>query len=570
METLARALDAIDGHGYGAYKRIEGSYALPGCTLFVDHVQGDPYASPSRIRVRVPQELAQLPLEFLNDRVRHIAINDFLARAVQEAIPEPSSSGSGKSGRLFVDAGHQEVLERTAVVTTRDWVEARIEIGLPANGRRINAREARRLLITSVSEIAARALTWARIDDEAARSFVRIVEQQEQIRAQLADRGLVTFVGDGAVLARESGVSDRPRAGAIPFTSPASMKVELTLSDGTTVSGMGVPCGVTLIVGGGYHGKSTLLQALQNGVYPHIPGDGRERVVTRHDAVKVRAEEGRSIAAVDISPFIRELPGGSTATDFSSDDASGSTSQAASILEAIEVGAQVLFLDEDSSATNFMIRDGRMRALIAPEQEPIIPFVERVRELFDEHHISTVLVMGGSGAFFDAADNVIKMVDYVPADVTEDAKRIVDAFPTGGTSSATPPFSTSSKRAPVVESIDPRGQGGRARIDAHDRSRLRFGAESLELAGVEQLVERSQARAAARAIYFAARRFTTSGMNVGAMMLELEELFDANGLDIIGPGGADGRHPGNLARPRRFEIAACLNRLRSLRMEIET
>ena len=101
---------------------------------------------------------------------------------------------------------------------------------------------------------------------------------------------------------------------------------------------MGIRKGITLIVGGGYHGKSTLLKALEAGVYNHIAGDGREFVITDDTAFKLRAEDGRSITGVDISPFIKNLPNKKDTVHFSTEDASGSTSQAANLMEALESG----------------------------------------------------------------------------------------------------------------------------------------------------------------------------------------------------------------------------------------
>ena len=213
----------------------------------------------------------------------------------------------------------------------------------------------------------------------------------------------------------------------------------MTLPNNGEITGMGIRKGVTLIVGGGYHGKSTLLNALEYGIYNHIPDDGREFVVTNADAVKIRAEDGRSIQSLNIDPFISNLPFDQDTTEFSTANASGSTSQAANILEALEVGASTLLLDEDTLATNFMIRDIRMKTLIAKEKEPITPFVEHVRSLYEEKGISTVIVMGGSGDYFSLADVVIGMIEYSPHDLTSQAHQIVKENPLPEYFDATPP-----------------------------------------------------------------------------------------------------------------------------------
>ncbi|MDP6559575.1 MAG: ABC-ATPase domain-containing protein, partial [Candidatus Binatia bacterium] len=422
---LRNILSRIDGRGYKAYKEIQGAYDFGQFILYTDHVQGDPFASPSKVRVRVAQDAALIPKGLFGNKIRCVVLQDWLARGIHAAIRRMvrGSRGTGGSGGISIDAGAQEVLERTAVLVTGDWVEARLEVGLPAAGRTVLGRQAVAILCDEIPEIVKSSLFWDRLPQKEGREFVECVENQEHIRRQLEPSGLVAFVADGAILPRESGASDRPHSGAqaVPFKSPDSFRVTIELPNPVrggerSISGMGIPRGVTLIVGGGYHGKSTLLRALERGVYPHIPGDGREYVVTCADGVKIRAEDGRRIEQVDISPFISDLPYGRSTSAFSTEDASGSTGQAANIIEALEMGATVLLLDEDTSATNFMVRDARMQALVDKKNEPITPFLDRVRELYEKIGVSTVLIMGGCGDYFDVADAVIMMREYLPCD----------------------------------------------------------------------------------------------------------------------------------------------------------
>ena len=318
-----------------------------GVTVFVDRVARDPFAPPSRVRVRMDGGTAGFPAALASSRARRTALADFLAREFRRAIPRSgSAAGSGHSGRIRIDAGGQEVLERTAIGISGDpggrgFVEARLETGLPAAGRRILGHRAADLLTRELPAIAGQALVFRSLPEGAPESFVNAVENQHHLRAQLEAKSLTAFVPDGAILPRAHGASERPLSGgAVPFESPASLRVSLSLlhpgNGPRKIHGMGIPEGVTLIVGGGFHGKSTLLQALARSVVPHVPGDGRELVVTRTDAVTIRAEEGRAVSSVDVSPFIRELPGGRPTTAFTTDNASGSTSQAASIVEALE------------------------------------------------------------------------------------------------------------------------------------------------------------------------------------------------------------------------------------------
>jgi predicted ABC-class ATPase len=576
-DDLRRILGRIDGRGYKAYRDIRGAFDFGPATLHVDHVQGDPFAAPSKLRVRVTQSEARLPASLFRTPVRRAAFADYLARRVDRAVGKMGSGrrGSGKSGLISVDAGGQQVLERTAVRLDAGWVEVRLEAGLPAVGRRVLGREATEMLCRDLPEIAHRSLFWSALPQDDATRFVELVENQAHIRDQLDDLGLVAFVGDGAILPRESGASDRPlrSEAAVPFRSPESLRVRLRLANPIAgpegqvdeITGMGIREGVTLIVGGGYHGKSTLLRALERAVYPHIPGDGREWVVSRGDLVKIRAEDGRRVEGVDIGAFIGDLPQGRSTTAFSSDDASGSTSQASNILEAIEAGARGLLLDEDTSATNFMVRDARMQALVSRENEPITPFLERVRELHDALGVSTVLVMGGCGDYFDVADCVIMLREYQPREMTREAREIASHKPTGRRVEATSALTGVTPRIPLPGSFDPSRGRREVKIDARDLDLVRFGSEDIDLRHVEQLVDASQTRAVGLAIHLAAQRFMDGESSLRDVIELLEEFFDREGLDALDPFHRPGRHPGNFARPRRFEIAAAINRLRSLR-----
>ncbi len=572
---LRRILARIDGRGYKAYKDIVGAYDFETLSLHIDHVQGDPFAIPSKVRVRVPQRRANLPPDLLSNPTRTLAFEDYLARRVHDAIRQivRGNRGSGKSGIVEIDAGRQEVLKRTAVIVTPDWVEARLQVGLPASGRRVLGREAETMLCEELPDIAEQALLWSSLDQDSMQAFVECIENQEHIRSQLDAMGLVAFVADGAILPRRSGASDAPldRKQAVAFVSPEPLRVAVELVNPVgpshSLAGMGIPKGVTLVVGGGYHGKSTLLKAIERGVYPHIPGDGREYVVTCRDAVKIRAEDGRRVESVDISPFISDLPYGRSTQEFSSDDASGSTSQAANIIEAIEVGARVLLLDEDTSATNFMVRDARMQALVHKDHEPITPFLDRVRELYDVQGVSTVLVMGGCGDYFDAAGHVIMMRDYLPGDATADAKAVARDHASERQSEHVGPIPFPTPRIPQASSFDPSRGRRDVKIDAKGPDMILFGRDPIDLRGVEQLADLSQTRAIGYSIHLAVERFMDGTRTLSETVSAVDAFFDEHGLDALDPFHRPGRHPGNFSRPRKYELAAAINRLRTVRMQ---
>ena len=562
MQRLRSTLDRIDRKGYGAYKDLQGSYDLREFDLFVDRVQRDPFAPPSLIRVRTKDNRFE-PVLFENP-VRRVAFEDFLTRQVETALRHAvkGNRGSGGSGRIEIQRASQVVLPRASVVVESNFVEARMGVGLPARGRTVDARAAQTMLLEELPRVVREALTPAGVDPEAAHVHVEVVEDADHLRKRLPALGLVAFVADGATLPRESGASDRPlREGAVPFESPEEFRVTVELPNRGEVSGMGIPEGVTLVAGGGFHGKSTLLSALSLGVYDHVPEDGRELVVARADAVKIRAEDGRSVAGVDISGMIGELPGGRPTTSFSTTNASGSTSQAANIAEAVEVGTSLLLVDEDTSATNFMIRDERMRELV--RKEPISPFIDLVRPLHDSLGVSTVVVVGGVGDYLDVADHVILMEDYKPRDATNRAREVRERFP-----ARVPPKSGAASRPRGrrvrASSIDLR-RGRRETARGRGLYTIELGRERVDLSYLEQLAEAGQTEAIARSIgEFAAgnaSREVTEVVN-GALGSIRE-----SGLDSLGNFRG---HPGELSLPRPQEVAAAINRIRSLEATTET
>ena len=424
---LKNLLKRIDHRGYPAYKDTKGEYKFPGYILSIDHVQGDPFASPSKVSVHVSGKSAGFPKELYQGKHQRIALQDELTRQFGKKAERFAfkAKGSGKSGLISVSRCGQEVLERTAcsIEPKSGAVVLRMEIGFPANGRTINARELDKILFEFVPECVKFALIYKNMDAEKLREIIDLAEDQQYIREMLPKLGLCAFVANGSILPRESGVSSRPMRGGIRFQSPKEQEVTLDLPHAGKLTGMGIKKGITLIVGGGYHGKSTLLKALELGVYNHIFGDGREYVITDDTAVKLRAEDGRSIQKTDISMFINDLPNGKDTVGFYTEDASGSTSQAANVIEGIEAGTSLFLIDEDTSATNFMIRDELMQRVIHREMEPITPFIERIREMYEEYGISTIIVAGSSGAYFHIADRIIQMDRYIPKDITALAKQ---------------------------------------------------------------------------------------------------------------------------------------------------
>ena len=450
----------------------------------------------------------------------------------------------------------------------RRGIEARLTVGLPAFGRRIAGQAAAELLCNDVPQLVASGLKHAALNSAALTRHIQTLQDAEALRSQLQPNGLVAFIADKACLPRRSGIDERPLIDeAEPFTPPADSYIELETPHSGRIKGLGIRAGVTLIVGGGYHGKSTLLRAIEQGIYNHVPGDGRQQVVTHSGAVKLRAEDGRSVAGVDISPVINHLPKGRRSKGFSTANASGSTSQAVGLIEAAEAGASVILIDEDTAATNFMIRDRKMQALIAKDKEPITPFVDKVRQLYDDYGISTILVMGGSGDYFAVADTVIAMEDYQPRIVTRQAKAIAQADNYQRRSEGGQSFGNINQRAVLPDSLLS-GKGDRspkikARLDT-----LMLGYESIDLRAVEQIVEAHQVRAIAQAILYAQQYYFDGKMPLSQALDRVMEDIERSGLGALATGLALERPliSGDLAEFRRFELAAAINRLRTLKV----
>lgn len=563
-EDLRQLLNQIDHKSYPAYKQTRGSYAFPGFFLGIDHVQGDPFAAPSRISIRISRAQAGFPGHLYARNETRIALQDYLVRLFRQNADRYNfrAKGSGKSGLISISRCPQEILERTAcrIDPSSGELLVRLEVGFPANGRTINSRELIRILYEFLPACVKESLYYRNLDSRRLQAVRDLAEDQAYIRGCLPEMGLVAFVANGSVLPRESGVSAKPMKNATPFVSPSSLEVTLNLPHKGPIKGMGIPRGVTLIVGGGYHGKSTLLKALELGVYNHIAGDGREYVITESDGMKIRAEDGRSIRKTDISMFINDLPNGKNTEAFYSEDASGSTSQAANVVEAIEAHSHLLLIDEDTSATNFMIRDELMQRVVHRNQEPITPFIQRVRWLASEKGVSTVLVAGSSGSYFHVADTIIQMDHYKPADITLRARQEASAFPSICTSApekTDPDF----RRCPKPDSAFREERKRKIKVLGTDG--ISVDQEIIQLRYLEQLADSEQVASLASALRYIQLHSLDGRRTLQEVVDQLTQLLLDDGLEFLVPGSSA---PGGMAMPRPQEIFACLNRFRSLKL----
>lgn len=548
QDDLKKQLKQIDHKGYKAYKVLEGEYDFGAYRLCIDHVQGDPFATPSRVRI-CWNNRGNIPARYFENRHCKTAVEDYLLRRLHKNLKSSGGKerrGSGKSGMITACRTGQEILERTAMRIDGKVIEARIEVGFPAYGRSIAAGELEKILFDQLPALAQRSFQMNRQMQQDLEAVTALAEDQQFIRQELERLKLAAFVADGAVLPRESGISQRPMKNAVAFQSPKSLAVTLELPHHGALRGMGIRKGITVIAGGGFHGKSTLLKALERGVYNHIAGDGREYVITDETAFKLRAEEGRCIHSVDISMFINNLPTKSDTTRFSTENASGSTSQAANTVEALATGSRVLLIDEDTSATNFMIRDGRMAQLVSDEKEPITPFVRKVRSLYEDMGISTILVAGSSGDYLAVADTVLQMDCYEAKDVTAKAKSIAGTVIEDKTQWKT--WITRPVKKQRVDKVRTRGWDT-VSIDKTD----------IDLRYLEQITDESQTAALAYLMQYILDRMADDKKDAAVLAREAAEKLKRDGILSVVP---KNYNAGPAAEVRAQEILACLSRYR--------
>ncbi len=561
---LKNKLESIHRKSYPAYKSLRGSYTFGDFVLSIDHVQGDPFAAPSSLHVELPLKKAGFPEKYLEKRHTKTALEDLILRSFSKALDQYSfkAKGSGKSGLISTSRPGPEVMRRTAVEFNNIALLVRFEVGFPANGRTINAQELEKILLEFLPQIVKTCLFYQSWEKAKIQACYELAENQQRIREVLEERKLVAFCANGSILPRKSGVSSQPLKDAIEFQSPESMEISIDLPFGNSIRGMGIPEGVTLIIGGGYHGKSTLLQALEQGVYNHVKGDGREYVITRADALKLRAEDGRAVSHLDLSLFIHDLPNGKDTHCFSTEDASGSTSQAAGVLEGIEAETSCFLIDEDTSATNFLVRDAFMQRVVSGDQEPITPFIARVRDLYEKVGISTILVAGSSGAFFHVADTIIQMDAYRPKDVKMSVEALLPEYPPADLCSNAEPFTLpTEKRMFVMErKIKRHGRGEREeRIKTKVMGTDGFSIEHniVDLRCVEQLIDAEQTAALAAILKHIVKKGSIC-MEMQELVAEINTLLKKKGMAAF----VEGALSCGYAYPRKEEIYLMLNRFR--------
>ena len=558
LSDLKRELEKIDGRGYKTYKTLEGQYSFEDYILSIDHVQGDPFASPSRIRVIVNSN-NNFPKNLFDEKYKKITICDFLTRLFSKNIYKYGEKvfGSGKSGLIEISKCSQQVIERTSIIINNEKIEARFYVGFPARGRSVLSKELEKILFNIIPNIVKNTLIYNNINIKALNDKLKLLEDQEFIRKQLKDKKLIAFIANNSILPRESGISQKPLKDGKKFISPKELEVEFNTPNRGLIKGMGIPEGITLIVGGGYHGKSTLLKALELGVYNHIEGDGREFVITDNTALKVRAEDGRAITKTDISLFINNLPNGKDTKKFYTENASGSTSQGANIIEGIESGTKLFLIDEDTSATNFMIRDSVMQQLVSKDKEPITPFIDVARSLYKQKGISTILVAGSSGDFFDIADLVIQMDNYEPYEVTKKAKALSRGITNVNENLK---VDIDFNRVILKGTIESSPKG--VKVKTLGKDGISINKENIDLRAVEQIVDNEQLNTIGAIMKYAENKLMGKNLTLAQIADNITEELKNN---LIGIENIKGGY-GSFAIVRKQEIMCAYNRYRKIKI----
>ncbi|MBD0786523.1 ABC-ATPase domain-containing protein [Vibrio sp. Y2-5] len=548
MDVLTAKLKKLEKQNYRAYQQIKGEYDFGDYNLYIDYVQSDPFASASRLRATRAWSLTGLA--WLKDKspAYQMAARDFIARSFAEFAKQENS--------VTIHITGQTVMDSTAVLFTEHGIELRFRMSLPAEGRDILAKKALNTLTFHMPKFIRKATNARELDIEALTHHCEIIEDQEALRSQLHEKNLVAFVANGSVLPRIAGNCDLPMKDAVAFQSPKELETVLVAPNKGEVRGMGISKGITLIVGGGFHGKSTLLTAIERSIYNHIPGDGREGIVADINAMKIRAEDGRCVHSLNLSNYINHLPLGRDTRNFSTQDASGSTSQAAWLQESIEAGASTLLIDEDTSATNFMIRDERMQALVSKGDEPITPLVDRIGQLRDEMGISSLVVMGGSGDYLDVADTVIQMHDFQAIDVTEKAQQVIALHPTERKNECETPLEIIKPRSLNCMALQAILAEGKFRVSAKGTDSLRFGKEFTDLNALEQIESPSEINAIGWLWFQLAQ---TPGWSKNPAK-DFAALLNNNWHENM-------PNHGDLAKPRILDAMAALNRMRKAKFK---
>ena len=554
-------LSEIDGKDVSEFSRIVGDFDFSRFVLKISRISSESDLSGVLFLVRVPQNVASFPQHLYSTPIRRTALEDLLTRRVAQTVERLArfdDAGVARR-RLSIATPGQKILPRSSMVVSDDQVEARLYLQLPSRDGKILGAAAKEIFFDELPQVVNGALIYSNLDEGDVEQFVGLMEDADQIRQTLPTRGLISFVAEGSLLARSAGADTPDYSRDQGVTVEDKLRVEMEVPNAQTIRGLGISTGITVILGDEYSGRVELMRAIAAGIYNHIPGDGREMVITMPDAVYVAADPGRSIQRVDISPFLARAPQGD-AKNFSTDRADPCASQMASTIESLEVGARALLFDESDSSLAFLARDERLGGIA--DGSSIVSLAARARQLADELGVSLVIGgAAGAASFVPVADTVLRIQDHRVTDITLEAK--------GWNIPSVPPRGDATDFAHIMEktrwlvasSIDPSSGRLDLFIEAATVDKLGFGHVEVNLKGIAQLADRFQTQTIGLIMDYGRQRYMDEGRPIREILDLVDRDLSTEGLECL---SRDLR--GDLVRPRRYEIAAALNRLRTLRV----
>ena len=563
-EDFFNVIKGLEGKPFSEYIKLIGDFDFSRYVLKISRVQDEQDEQPTLLIIRAPQSIANFPAHLFNTPIRRTALEDILTRKIAAQIDSIARyDEDGVSRRsLSIACPGQKILPRSSMVVTEEYVEARIYVDLPSRQGLTQSDIVRDIFFEDLPQIVNSTLIFCNTDENELENFVDLMEDADRVRQILPTRGWVSYLAEGAMLCR-LGHSDLPDFNRIiPLAIDSDLILEVEVPNTGSVRGIGIPAGITVILGDAYSGRIELMRALASGVYNHIPGDGREMVITVPDAVYVAAEAGRSIQKVDVSPFITELPSSADPKHYTCPQADRTAAQAASTVEAMEVGARVLMFDESESCAEFLGSDSRLAYVSGGSKRNVTPLALRARQIADEMGIS-IVVAGSTSVteFIPIADTVLRIHDFKIQDVTKQAKQIAITVDTAGTEPAEIGNLLEKGRWVAPSSIDPSTGCRDAKIAAPETHLLEFGRSLIDLSQNAQLADIHQTKTIGRILYYAKNRYLEESRPIREVLDLVDRDLSTEGLESLSRD-----LQGDLARPRRYEIAAALNRLETLRI----
>ncbi len=550
LQALEEKITSLASKRLKDYPRLAGEYRFPDFDLFMDSVPQDADRSPVRARLRVKIADAEIPQVIFNTKEGEVALRDFFTREFSGKTTGLSMKKQAGGGKFYIDRPGREMLETSSVVIDNGLIEVRFSIDLPNDKGRIPGPALSELLMRRLPRVVRGSIFFKNFESEKLTEWIETYQDATALRKGLDAAGLVAFIADGSVPAGIRKEDDTRKS----FRSPQELSVTLDVPNRGTIRGMGIPKGVTIIAGGLNSGKELLLQAISAGVYNHVPGDGREFIVSAADTMFVQAEDGRRIENVDISPFISGKFNHEKTSSYRIKRATMLDSQAAAVMEALEIGSSLLLIDENTSAPALLQNDTRMKGLLEAENT-ISSLPEILPALSKSIGVSSIVSLSASGDFLDVADTVILMKGGKVLDATAQAKEGANASVSGEEINIKRPRG----RQPLRASLTPL-ENEKQKIRPQGVGYVQYGDEFIDMTRVPQLVSASQARGIARGLALLHRLLDRSRSLKDAVD-EVMRRVETVGLDTL-----SNRCMGDLAVFRREELAAAVNRLKDVKM----